>query len=128
MNESRKISINNFYKARITEKYRPLFAKHSEFIRTSKYYLYFERFGDKYREVFTNREISDVINNLNEAKVGVTSVVAPEPVKKNVFNRIQIDQGYVTLYDVVKIFKNQKAVKRDNEKGKAKVKKIGTLI
>ena len=42
MNESRKISINNFYKARITEKYRPLFAKHSEFIRTSKYYLYFK--------------------------------------------------------------------------------------
>ncbi len=127
MNDERKIPID-IYAAKITEKYIPLFAKHTEFIKTSKYYLYFERSGDKYREILSNTIVDDVIMSLKEAKLGKTSIVNPQPINKKKLTRVQLEQGYVTIYDIVKLYKNQKAMKRAKEKARTKVKKLGTLI
>lgn len=127
MNMTRKIP-TDIYSAKVTETYRPLFAKHMEFIRASKYYLYFEKVENTYKEILSNTIIEDVITDLKEAKIGVTSIINPQPVSKKRFKKLQIKRGYITPLEGVKLYKSQPAIKRDNEKGKTKIKKLGALI
>ena len=124
MEQKKEFSIENLYCGKTTEDYRPLYAKHTTFVRESKYKFYFEKVDDRYRELLTGTEITDVIHSVKEAKVGVLSVIDPRPVEKKKFSKMQLRQGKINQISSVKLYKTQDEMQRENNKNKIKVKTL----
>lgn len=128
MEKSKEIAIKDIYCGKTTVDYKPLYAKHETFVRESRYKLYFRKENENFTEILTGTKITSVIKNLKEAKPGVVSIIDPKPVEKKKFKKDQLEKGTITeTKTVVRLYKKQEEVVRDNHKRKVKVK-VKTLI
>ena len=126
MNKTTNIAIDSMYCGKTTEVYKPLYAKHETFVKESKYKLYFYKDKEIYTEILTGTKISSVINDITEAKVGVISIINPQPVEKKKFSKKELQKGTVTdTKKVIELYKHQEAVLRDhNKKNHVKIKTL----
>ena len=124
MEQTKEFQIDNLFCGKTTEDYNPPYAKHTTFVRESKYKFYFEKVNDKYMELLTGTEITSVIQDITEAEVGVLSVINPKPVEKKRFSKLQLRKGKINQISTVKLYKTQDEMQRQNNKNKIKVKTL----
>ena len=121
MENRQEFSIDNLYCGRTTEDYKPPYAKHTTFVKASKYKLYFEKINDTYKELLTGTEITSVIDDITEARVGVLSVINPQRVEKKKFSKLQLREGKINKVGSVRLYKTQDVIQRQENKNKIKV-------
>jgi len=122
MENRQEFSIENLYCGKTTEDYKPAYAKHTTFVRESKYKLYFEKINDKYKELLTGTEITSVIDDITEARVGVLSIINPQKVEKKKFSKLQLREGKINQVGSVRLYKTQDVIQRQENKNRIKVK------
>lgn len=109
-----KYKVNQLYSAKLTKLSHPDYAKNIDFIGKSEKTFVFEKNGDRYREVFSEIEFSDVVDNVSSATTEMV-LISPKKLKVTEFKKAD-RSSEVSQLQIVPVYN------RINEQGKKLVK------
>ncbi len=99
-----KYKINDLYRAKITKEETPAYASSSRFITKSNKEFIFEKKGDVYKEVFTEIEFSETVEDVALATTAKT-LISPQPLRASYFKKEQREEGQANQNQIIPIYR-----------------------